>query len=80
MKKNSTKNTPNYIISKLLLNSLYGRLGMNPITENHIIIENEKAVKFYQDNTITDIIDFNNGKEMLSFFNIPSDSDEDFFL
>lgn len=53
---------------------------MNPITENHIIIENEKAVKFYQDNTITDIIDFNNGKEMLSFFNIPSDSDEDFFL
>ena len=31
LKKNSQKGSPNYLISKLLLNSLYGRLGMSPI-------------------------------------------------
>ena len=35
LKKSSNKGSPNYIISKLLLNSLYGRLGMNPISEQH---------------------------------------------
>lgn len=38
LKKNSDKGTPNYMISKLLLNSLYGRLGMSPIAENHLRI------------------------------------------
>ena len=44
LKKNSEKSTPNYVISKLLLNSLYGRLGMSPITENHVIISSGKAI------------------------------------
>jgi len=30
MKVHSEKNSPDYIIAKLLLNSLYGRIGMNP--------------------------------------------------
>ena len=39
LKSNSINNSPGYIICKLLLNSLYGRFGMNPIMENNKIIE-----------------------------------------
>lgn len=77
LKKKSNKETPNYIISKLLLNSLYGRLGMNPISENHIIVSHEKALELYSDMNITNIIDLKNGKELISFFSLPSDKDID---
>nr|YP_025890.1 DNA-directed DNA polymerase [Moniliophthora perniciosa]AAQ74286.1 DNA-directed DNA polymerase [Moniliophthora perniciosa] len=77
LKKNSSKGSPNYIISKLLLNSLYGRLGMNPIAENHIIISNEEALKLYSKKNITNIIDLKNGKELISFFSIPTNSYKD---
>jgi hypothetical protein len=70
LKKKSGKGSPNYIISKLLLNSLYGRLGMNPIAETHLIIENKKALELYKRNNITNVIDLRNGKEMISFFNV----------
>ena len=41
LKKNSEKGSPNYLISKLLMNSLYGRFGMTPDIEDHIIISDE---------------------------------------
>jgi hypothetical protein len=41
LKMNSLKDSPDYIISKLLLNCLYGRLGMNPFIENHKIVESK---------------------------------------
>lgn len=68
LKKNSGKGSPNYIISKLLLNSLYGRLGMNPIAEQHLIISNDKATKLYSKLNITNVLDLKNGKELISFF------------
>lgn len=44
MKENSEKNSPDYTIAKLLLNSLYGRFSMNPQLLNHIILDlNSKA-------------------------------------
>lgn len=68
LKVNSISGTPNYIISKLLLNTLYGRFGMNPEIENHVIA-NEKDSLFIQKNKIvTNVIDLNNGKELISFF------------
>ena len=44
LKQNSSKDSSDYIISKLLLNSLYGRLGMNPEMENHLIIESDNSL------------------------------------
>jgi hypothetical protein len=77
LKKNSEKGSPDYIISKLLLNSLYGRLGMSPITENHIITTSGKAIDFYTKFYITNVIALNNGKELISFFNLPTESEMD---
>jgi hypothetical protein len=69
LKKNSQRGTPNFTISKLLMNSLYGRLGMDPIAEQHIILSNDKAIKLYPK------IDVN---ELISFFKLPiTDSYDD---
>ncbi len=76
LKQNSEKGTPNYMISKLLLNSLYGRLGMNPITENHVIISSDKGKDFYSKFNITNILDLKNGKELISFFDLNLNDDE----
>lgn len=81
LKKNSLKGTPNYIISKLLLNSLYGRLGMSPFVEHHKILSNEEAIKLYPKMDVTNILDLKNGKELISFFNLsynPSYSNQSF--
>ena len=37
MKKNNDKNSSAYVISKLMLNSLYGRFGMKPNLDKYII-------------------------------------------
>lgn len=68
LKSNSISNSPDYIISKLLLNSLYGRFGMNPQVENHVIIDSNKTIKIIDKYQVTNIIKFNNGKELVSFF------------
>jgi DNA polymerase type B, organellar and viral len=60
-----------YTVSKLLLNSLYGRLGMSPYVENHIVIESEKSNELLlnEDYTVTNVVDLQNGKELISYFN-----------
>lgn len=78
LKKNSEKGSANYIISKLLLNSLYGRLGMNPVVEQHLILENSKAKEIYSKVDITNVLDLKNGKELISFYNSNLDSDTDY--
>ena len=42
MKENSNKGSASYLIAKLLLNSLYGRFGLNPDSPEHIFIPSEK--------------------------------------
>lgn len=67
------------MISKLLLNSIYGRLGgrsLKPITENHVIISSEKGKEFYSKFYITNILDLKNGKELISFFDLNLNDDE----
>ncbi|KIM19924.1 hypothetical protein M408DRAFT_18673 [Serendipita vermifera MAFF 305830] len=70
MKVESEKNSANYTISKLLLNSLYGRLGMSPYVENHILLTENDSSKFCMDENkiITNIIDLGNGNEIISYF------------
>jgi hypothetical protein len=74
IKVNSKKGTPDYIISKLLLNTLYGRFGMDPYMENHIIINNKDSLQFRANKIITNILDLNNGKELISFFDSATDA------
>jgi hypothetical protein len=71
LKENSLKGTSNYIISKLLLNSLYGRLGMDPTPENHLILNSSKAIDYYSSPNIkiSNIIDLKNGKELITYLN-----------
>jgi hypothetical protein len=76
IKQNSSKGSPNYIISKLLLNSLYGRLGMNPICEHHKILSNDDAINFYPKINVTNVVDLKNGKELISYYNDTSNSDD----
>lgn len=68
LKVNSSKDTPDYIISKLLLNTLYGRFGMDPQVENHIILNNKDSLLFINKKVVTNVIDLQNGKELISFF------------
>jgi hypothetical protein len=74
LKKNSEKGSPNYLISKLLMNSLYGRFGMSPDVEHHMIITNEISTKFYK-NKVTNILDLKNGKQLISFYKDLEESD-----
>jgi hypothetical protein len=78
MKYNSDKNSPDYTISKLLLHSLYGRLGMNPVIEINVIVDHEKAFKIIEKHVVTNIISFKNGKELISFFEDRPGEDNDF--
>ena len=45
MKENSTKGSAMYTISKLLLNSLYGRFGLNPLLDTFLIVSKNKLEK-----------------------------------
>jgi hypothetical protein len=70
LKVNSKKGSPDYIISKLLLNNLYGRLGMNPEMENHIICPYKDEIKYIANDNykVSNIQDLNNGKLLLSYY------------
>jgi hypothetical protein len=47
-KVQSEKNSPNYTISKLLLNSLYGRFGMNEKATQHAFINEDESFEYYR--------------------------------
>ena len=79
MKANSASGSPDYIIAKLLMNSLYGRLGMNQDMENHIVISNKDFSKIFgnREDSITNVIQLKNGQELISFFDpILSDNEK----
>jgi hypothetical protein len=75
MKKESSKFSPRYSIAKLLLNSLYGRFGMNPDKPNHLFLKNENAKGmlnknkdlFYLNNDVSNVIPFENGIELITY-------------
>jgi hypothetical protein len=56
-----------YLISKLFLNSLYGRFGMSPYLVDHIVLDCSKFEKFAEKYIIIDCIDFLNGKLLVTY-------------
>jgi hypothetical protein len=57
---NNNKNSPGYIISKLLLNALYGKFGMNPDYEQHAIIEKSEIEEYSCKFRVTNWVTLNN--------------------
>jgi hypothetical protein len=41
---------------------------MNPEVKNHLIISNSESLKYHNSKTITSVVDLQNGKELISFF------------
>lgn len=58
------------------MNSLYGRFGVNPNIEHHIILCNELSTNYYN-NKVTNILDLKIGKQLISFHKDSEESDND---
>lgn len=67
MKLNSPKSSPHYTIAKLFLNSLYGKFGMNPVKEEHLVISSSNSEIYYNKLDVTNVINFNNNTELISY-------------
>jgi hypothetical protein len=67
IKQSHKKDHPMYLISKLLLNSLYGRFGMADALSNHKIITNNELFSMIDNYTIDDVIQLENNKSLVSF-------------
>lgn len=68
LKKQSVRDSADYVISKLLLNGLYGRFGMNPYKENNVIIKGTEAIsRFLNNNIVTDVVTLGDNIELISF-------------
>jgi hypothetical protein len=69
IKESHKKDEPMYLISKLLMNSLYGRFGMTPNLVEHSILENSLLDKFLskEDFEIIECLDLKNGKTLISY-------------
>jgi hypothetical protein len=68
IKQSKSKDDPMYLISKLLLNSLYGKFGMDYQFNEHLIISDNKLINLMERNyLISDIINLDNDKSLISF-------------
>jgi len=56
-----------YLISKLFLNSLYGRFGMDPNFENHVITKNENINSYLNKYKVIDFKQISDGKVLISY-------------
>ena len=75
IKMNSPKNGDKYLTAKKLMSALYGRLGMSPYMETHMVIESASH-NTYLEKGVSNIIDLQNGKELISF--LENDKNTDF--
>jgi hypothetical protein len=69
IKKASNKDEPMYLISKLLMNSLYGRFGMDYRLLTHNIIDNDELYEYVENYDISNIIELDNNKSLISYLN-----------
>jgi len=74
IKERSDKNSPLYAISKLLLNSLFGRFGMKPDIDQHIIYDlnndlNNEIDELFYNKKVDIIAEFEGSKQLLSVKN-----------
>src|SRR5882762_5803605 len=75
IKENSNRNDPMYLISKLLLNSLYEKFGMDYRFDEYVIISDNELIKYVErDYLISEVISLDNNKSFVSLSrNIDSD-------
>ena len=66
MKKNSPKDSPWYYIAKLLMNSLYGRFGLNPEGEEIFITTEEKGDEILATKEYVTITPLSSGNVLIS--------------
>nr|YP_010697864.1 DNA polymerase [Phellinidium ferrugineofuscum]WCF76825.1 DNA polymerase [Phellinidium ferrugineofuscum] len=57
MKANSPKDSPNYMISKLLMNSLYGRFGMSQSNVAHELVNNSDISKVVDSKGLSNVVE-----------------------
>jgi len=77
IKCNHSKDHPMYLISKLLLNSLYGRFGMHIetfLTKNSIV-DNDELYEMMEHNNILDIMNFDENLNLITY--IPNNKNND---
>lgn len=69
IKESHPKGSPMNLNAKLLLNSLYGRFGMSPHSDEHIVMPSHLSNQFILDEKfdILDVIDFNNNQELITY-------------
>jgi DNA polymerase type B, organellar and viral len=69
IKESHPKSSPMNLNAKLLLNSLYGRFGMSPHSDEHIVLPSSLSNKFILDDQfdILDVIDFKNNQELITY-------------
>jgi hypothetical protein len=67
LKQKSEADSSQYTISKLFLNTLYGKFGMKPNLNKHTIVESDDIHKIAKNFTVLDIIQLKNGKELISY-------------
>ena len=79
IKCNSKKDDPMYLISKLIMNSLYGRFGMHEetfITKNDIV-DNTKLIEMMEDNNILNIMHLGDDNHLITFIANNKNNDND---
>ena len=75
MKANSTKDNPRYYIAKLIMNSLYGKMGQSYLLEKHFIVQGSELTNLIQNKSleISSILeldtDVDNPMALVSFLN-----------
>lgn len=67
IKKNSDKKDPMYMISKLILNSLYGKFGMSPYKNKHVILDKNEIYSFIDKSKIKSVIELDNDKVFMEY-------------
>lgn len=79
IKSNHPKDHPMYLISKLLLNSLYGRFGMHIETflTKNAVVDNDELNDMMEHNNILDILNLGDNINLITYIPINNDNDLD---
>lgn len=67
IKSEITKGSAWYLISKLLLNSLYGRFALNPSMPENKKIESHLISNYLENYNVEDILELRNGKTLIRY-------------
>jgi hypothetical protein len=76
LKQQSDKNDPMYTISKLFLNSLYGKFGMNPDKPLHKIVDSNELEDLTSNLDIISFLQLKNNKMFITYKN-SNENEED---